>query len=384
MKKIISIVLILCLSVGLFSGCSQGGMKASKKDIAALEALYEGRTAAYGDPHCHSASSINSDGKHTIAEFKQYMDVKQIDFIAVVDHGQTTHMTLDSWDDTFLVGGSEPGATITDVEVESRRNMDYAMIFTDVKAMETVLEAYPDEFAYDKETGFFKKNFAGEKAKLQEIIQCVKDNGGMWVYVHPFCKSEPYGYDPVDFKERWFADETGFEICNSDMGNFNAPENYAAYECWVELLNAGKRIWATSGSDSHSGLPWEWNLVTLYADEKNGEGYFRQMKVGNLTAGPVGIRMAVGDATTGSTGSFAGNRVVIAAGDFHSWAVEEDHIYRLDIYDETGLVSSQELSTTEMNYFAFKAREDAKYYRANVYDVTGDKLFAVGNPVWNG
>ena len=74
--------------------------------------------------------------------------------------------------------------------------------------------------------------------------------------------------------------------------------------------------------------------------------------------------------------------MVVAVGDFHS-QYNKTHPYRLDIYDESGLVASQELNAEEMNYFAFDASADSKFYRANIYDVTSGKLFAVGNPVWN-
>ena len=88
------------------------------------------------------------------------------------------------------------------------------------------------------------------------------------------------------------------------------------------------------------------------------------------------------NAVTGSAGDFAGKRVVIAVGDFHP-LIDREHAYRLDIYDETGLIASRDVGAEEMNYFAFDARSNAVYYRANVYDVTDDKILAVGNPVWN-
>ena len=176
----------------------------------------------------------------------------------------------------------------------------------------------------------------------------------------------------------------GFEVTNAGYGETDSEANSTAYRIWVDLINSGRRIWATCGGDGHSVLPYFRILTTLYAVEKKPEGYLDQMKVGDMTAGPAGIRIAVGNTATGGKGGFAGNRVVIAAGDFHPQAIKEDHVYRLDVYDETGLLFSQEISTTEMNYFALDARTDALYYRANIYDVTANRIFAVGNPVWNG
>ena len=200
---------------------------------------------------------------------------------------------------------------------------------------------------------------------------------------HPFARDQWFGYDPVDVMDYWFADEVGFEVLNGGQGDYTEPQNANAYDCWVTLINAGKRLWATAGSDAHSCLPFTWSLSTLYAAEKNNEGYFAQMKTGNLTAGPVGIRIAVGDAQTGSAGDFSGKRVVIAVGDFHPLVVDQSHNYRVDVYNSSGLLLSQEISSSQMNYFAFDADATQRYYRANVYDVTDDKLLAVGNPVFN-
>lgn len=393
MKKLCSILLVLCVFISLLCGCgtqSKPGetteaaeaavkMEATEADIAQLESLYAGREAAHGDTHGHSASSEYSDGRNPLSDWKEHMKNKFIDFVTIVDHRQVLHMWHEDWDDTIFIGGSEPGMQVKGTEVISKQNLDYSMIFTKAEGLEAVLNTYPVEYQYYD--GRFKSGFLADHAKAAELIQCIKDNGGMFVYVHPFGK-EGY-YDPVDPMKYWFADETGFEVCNSLLGDYSAELNVKAYECWVNLLNAGKRIWATSGSDSHT-LPYLFTLCTIYPAERNSQGYFDQIRTGNLTAGPVGIRMSVGDAATGSVGSFAGNRVVISVSDFHTLATDQSHTYRLDIYDETGLIASQEVNTTGANYFAFDADANAKYYRANVYDVTEDKIFAVGNPVWNG
>ncbi len=289
------------------------------------------------------------------------------------------HFDHEDWDDTIFVGGSEPGLIVNDVVCLTKDSMDYSMIFTKKEGLEAVLYEYMMDYMYFD--GRFQSYMGRNLEQMAELIQCIKDNGGMFVHVHPFGKGGYY--DPADPMNYWFADGTGFEVCNSLMGDYSSSMNLKAYECWVNLLNAGKRIWATSGTDSHTLPTGLFALSTLYTEQRNSQGYFDQMRVGNLTAGPAGVRITVGDAVTGSAGSFAGNRVVIAAGDFHVSTINPQYKYRLDIYDETGLISSQPISTTEMNYFAFDADPDAMYYRANIYDVTNNRIYAVGNPVWN-
>lgn len=353
---------------------------ATQADIACLERLYEGRKACHGDAHGHSASSPFSDGKHTLAAWKAHMVEKHMDFATIVDHRQVLHMWHEDWDDTVFIGGSEPGLTVTGTEVISKENIDYEMVFTKPEGLEAVLNTFPEDYDYGFQYGRFRSKFQGDHAKIAKLIQCVKDHGGMFIYPHPMGRGGYY--DPVDPMHYWFADETGFEVTNRLNGDTTTEENAGAYRCWVNLINHGKRIWATCGSDTHATLPRPETLITLYPTQKNAEGYFARMKVGDLTAGPVGIRMAVGDTVTGGKCSFAGNRVVVAVGDFHP-LIDREHTYRLDIYDETGLIASRDLGAEEMNYFAFDARSNAVYYRANVYDVTDDKILAVGNPVWN-
>ena len=353
---------------------------ATKEDIARLEGLYEGRAVCYGDMHGHSAATEYSDGKFTLAQWKEHLLEAKLDFASIVDHRQTLHMQHPDWDNAVFLGGSEPEILITDTAVENRNNIDYAMIFTDLADFEAYLKCYPEEYPCAKGVqGLFPYKFQADHPKIARMIRSIKDHGGMFVYVHPLDKGY---YDPVDFRDRWFADETGFEVTNKILGDVDCEANVAAYRCWVALLGEGRRLWATSGSDAHGTLTKTLSHTTLYADRKNAKGYFARMRVGDITAGPAGIRIAVGDAITGSVGSFAGNRVVVAAGDLHP-ALPTDHTYRLDIYDENGLVTSQPLDPNKMNYFAFDAAADAKFYRANVYDATEDKRLAVGNPVWN-
>lgn len=388
MKKLFAVLLTFCSCMNLICGCGSREkinevkkVDATDKEAVHLESLYQDKEACHGDMHGHTKSSEFSDGRNTLQEWKTHMMVKEIDFATVVDHRQVLHMWHEEWDDTLFVGGSEPGMTVTGTQVISKENIDYSMIFTKPEGLEAVLKTFASDYDYGFQHGRFKSIFRGDHEKIAKLIQCIKDNGGMFVYVHPFGK-EGY-YDPVDYMNYWFADETGFEVLNGLNGEYDSEQNAAAYECWVKLLEAGKRIWATSGSDSHK-LPYQFTLTTLYTAQKNAQGYFDQMRTGNITAGPIGIRIAVGDAVTGGVGSFEGNQVVVAVGDFHSQVTDKSHKYRVDIYDDTGLVSSQELTYNEMNYFAFDADPSRKFYRANVFDVSTNKIVAVGNPVWNG
>ena len=84
----------------------------------------------------------------------------------------------------------------------------------------------------------------------------------------------------------------------------------------------------------------------------------------------------------GSHTDFTGKRLVVSVDDFQSQEYHADHQYRLDVYNEEGLVFSEEFDASQAAYFAIDAR-DCMYYRAEVYDVTEDYIVALGNPIWN-
>ena len=92
--------------------------------------------------------------------------------------------------------------------------------------------------------------------------------------------------------------------------------------------------------------------------------------------------MCIGDTKMGGIGDFAGQRLVVSVGDLHSIEYDPTHTYRVDVYAEDELVMSQEL-TGDTGCFAMDADPACMFYRAEVYDVTADYIFALGNPIWN-
>ena len=159
--------------------------------------------------------------------------------------------------------------------------------------------------------------------------------------------------------------------------------NQESRDVWVKLLNMGKRVFATSGSDSHK-LSNTVSLSTFYCKQQHADEIVKTARTGNFTAGPVGIRMCMGETMTGGVCSFDNQRLVISVGDFYSKQHNPKHTYRVDLYTDAGLVASQELTNTaETSYLALDVDPAARYYRAEVYNVTNDYIFAVGNPIWN-
>lgn len=356
---------------------SEREMMATQADIAWIEKLYNGRKPYHGEMHDHSNSGGKSDGKELFINWKnEIMPEKDMDFATIVDHKQSMHMRLPEWDSTMFIGGTEAGTLILG-RGEQQSGMHYNMIFADPDKQDQLVSEFSEyKFSGGDKGIFVYPRF--EPDRFRKVVKRVRELGGFFVNVHPKYKNYLHSDDPMDYL---YGEYTGIEIMTGHGGNMTRQENMDAYNMWVELLNLGKIVYATSGADSHRRSHTH-SLATVYSEKRDAHTYLHYFREGDFTAGPVGIRMAVGDVTTGGKVDFAGKRLVIAAGDFHRQERKADHRYRLDVYNEEGLVCSQEFDSAETAYLAMDA-ENCRYYRANVYDVTDGYLFAVGNPVWN-
>lgn len=258
--------------------------------------------------------------------------------------------------------------------------LHYNMLFATPEEFETLLNMYPVEFQY------FGDHFKYPNWTVEKFHQFSKDVyacGGLFVHVHPYLDGMMVSDDPLDY---FFGDVMGLEVFRSyNFIDMNDEQNQKAYKLWTDLLALGKRVYATSGSDAHSSLNGvTTGLGTIYAENTEAKTLLNYIRSGNSVAGPAGIRMCVGDTQMGGEGSFAGQRLVLSAGEIHELTYLEGHTYRVDLYSDQGLVFSGDISGKEPVYFAMDADPAVKYYHANVYDVTDNVIVAVGNPIWNG
>ena len=353
---------------------------ATDADIAQLDALYKDRVAYHGEMHDHSASGGRSDG-HT--ELKLWAPVVlpavDADFAVIADHKQTSHMRLPEWKPELYVGATELATTIKDEHLQNG-SMHYNIIHTDPDAIEQILATYPEYNLRDDDENPGYKTFSYGKFyafKFREVVQTITDNGGFFVQVHPCGTSYYKSDDPLDF---WYGDYTGFEVLAGwYYKDLKDERNIKAYNMWVAMLNLGKKVYACAGSDSHRNSLAS-SLTTLYSGEKHSTAYLERMRAGDFTAGPVGIRMSIGDTCTGGETAFSGKRLVVSVGDFHSQMPKGE--YEVVVYNEKGEIFREKLDTTKTQYFAIDA-ENCLYYRADVYSVKEEKIVAVGNPIFN-
>ena len=398
MKKVLSILLIALL-IAVICACGAEPVSepeapkydATEADIAQLDKLYAGRDAYHGNLHDHSDSGDpendpwkTADGKYPLAAWPSYLAEKDLDFVALVDHRQTNHMRRTAWDTSMFIGGTETGHRRLD-NTNTIDAFHYNILLNDPDALDSVLATFP-KFNHTG-NGQFKiySNNPLTEEEFSQMVELVQAAGGNVVHVHPcYVDSETgEGYmTSEDIMDYVLGVYTGMEVLlGYQGGDMRTQYNKDAYDLWVTLLNAGNHIYAFAGSDSHRSTDTQ-SCSTVYAEERLNTSYLEHIVKGDFTAGPVGIRMCVGDTVMGGHTDFTGKRLIVSVGDFQSQQYRAKHQYRVDVYNENGLVFSQEFDSTQPAYFAIDA-ENCKYYRADVYDVTDNYIVAIGNPIWN-
>ncbi len=383
MRKLICLLLAL---VFLLSLCACGGKQetektspyaATQEDIDHLEKAYEGRSVYFGEAHVHADTGGMSDGKSTLSDWISGMEQLNMDFATIVDHRQVAHMYKDEWDDASFIGGSELATVISNVDA-TRKNMHYNMLFTDPEAFKNVLRSNRS-FDYEEDTTFCEAP-GWDTGSMKDLIKKVKQEGGMWVHVHPKCDGYLNAENPASY---WFADETGLEVMIGWNGHATTNEDtQKCYKLWTDLLELDGKVWATAGSDSHAE-PNANALTAIYAEDKTPDSLFSHMRVGDFNPGFAGIRMTIGDTMMGSTGSFAGQRVVFCVETFHESVLDKFSGFQVVLFDNDTEVFRENIDHTKANYFAYDCAETAKFYRVEVQDGNGNPI-AIGNPIWKG
>ena len=346
---------------------------AEEGDFAQLEALYSGRYAFHGDMHTHTDSGGTSDGATPLAEFVQQLKALNLDFAAVVDHRQMRHMFLPEWDDARLICGTEPGTVIVEEGREPRSSqMHYVMLFQHPTDLARVLAAFP-EFDY---TGGLEGHFSYPTftpARLAELARFVRGLGGAFSHAHP--KQLMASDNPLDF---YFSDAVMLETINADANSYGTAQNL---KLWDTVLRMGKRVHTVGCSDTH-GAATDRALTTVYARERKGAAYLREIREGDCAAGAVGMKMAIAGARMGGSLPYRdGLALTIELNDFFAPAFMKDTVYALKVYTDRGLAYATEFSgcTPQRLAVAVKRRS---YYRAEVTNESDGFIVGISNPIW--
>ena len=370
--------------------------------------------------------------------FSTIVDHKQV---AHMYHDDWIRESTDDTDIVF-VGGSEPAGRVTD---GGQGSFHYNMLINDPEVLlnivkdtgkYTIREAtyagfnwgstdYAADGSQNKNKTYDPTQYGKDPdgllqtwnypnftvAEFKNLTANIYNAGGLLVHVHPKFSGYMDSNDPLDY---FFGEDagskdavaSGLELHIPDNDNYmpSYEPNEKAYQTWVAILKAGKKCYGTYGNDNHR-LPSADSITTIYASSKaDSDEYMGYMHDGNFAPGWVGIRMQIGDASMGGTTDFAGQRVVFSIGDMYqnehsdeyiystsgealqaTWdpSYNPDHEYIVQVYDNGGLLMQSVVDPGQMNYFAFDADDNAKYYRVVVWDMTQGYRCGVGNPIWN-
>lgn len=347
-------------------------MKATKQEINHIEKLYEGRKAYHGELHDHAATGGTSDGTRTLEHWKGAMEALKLDFAAILDHKQVKHMYIPQWEDGLFLGGTEPGTVIVDAEAEIKK-MHYNMLFENAEPLMDLLNEFKEfEFTGGPEGHFEYPTFTRER--FSELAEAVFAHGGFFVHPHPTILMN--ATDPLQY---CFRERMGIEVFYSSMQSDYTKD---CYKLWCDILATGYKIYATAGCDHHACCS-DGALTTIYADEKRNAAYIKRLREGDFICGPVGIKMCIGEVRMGGDAIFGEENLVVGVSDFHKCVFIPEHKYRLDIIDDAGIVKSFKFSCDKPFYASVKTKKSAKFYRAEVTDLSRDLRIAVGNPIWN-
>ena len=336
-----------------------------------LLSLYKNMSVFHGELHDHSASGGTSDGKCDLAHWNEEMPRLKMDFAAILDHRQVRHMYLPEWEQGSFIPGTEPGTCISDAEARNG-HMHYNILMPERGELKKILSEFPEyEFTGSTEGHFIYPSFT--RARFTELINAVLAHGGFFVHPHP-----KQVMDADDPNQYWFRDETGIEVFYMGYDSEYTKKNYAL---WLDLLKAGKRLFACAGGDWHSE-PGNTSLTTLYAEEKTPKAFLKQLRKGNFTCGQVSLRMAIGDTVMGGVCDFTNQTLLICVSDFHESVKKDGHKYRLDILNDKGVVKFIPVSMDECAFASIET-ENCAFYRAELFDETENIRIAIGNPIWN-
>ncbi len=377
---------------------------ANSTDISRLSSVYAGTTLYQGDMHAHADADGKIDETAALAQWKSEMSGHDLDFIASLDHRQTTHIENAEWDKDLFLYGTEPGTYVsglTDPAYSSAKGKaHYLMLFKNRDDLLSILQTPEFGFNYSAEGDIpqAEPNGTGAytyveftRSGFADLANAVKNEGGLFVFAHP------YAYSYSNSSEDYFvADGTGLEVL---YGSCSDSKTKQAYSLWKDLLAAGHKVWATAGSDIHGGLDTQEDhdtnpnkaekaVTSVWATADTGSTnkadlIMDRLVTGNFTAGHVGIKMCVGSAAMGSTTDFNGKRLVAEIGGFSKYVSGKGYRFRVNVYAGSEVVYSNGMTDSDTLSLAFDAKDNVDFYRIAVIDETNNRVVAYGNPIWN-
>ena len=345
----------------------------AKADYSAIDAYYEGCRAYYGDQHVHTDCGGTSDGHYPMKDWVAKMDELGLDFAIVVDHRQMRGYFLPEWSEERFVMGTEPGTHFSDRSYLPNDSLHFNMVFPHKYALAMVLANFPEfQFRGDELTGSFGYP-AFTTDRFKELNAYLRSIGGMLVHAHP--KLLLASNDPLDY----YAGEHSY--LETIVNGYGAHGAFRACDLWEKILNLGKHMYASGGSDTHgnvtNGCP-----STFYTKRRFHTDFVERMYAGDYAVGGVGVKMMIDGHPMGSELSFKpGMKLSLRVGDFHPATFRENTAYELQILTDKGVAYASMFNGREPQEVSLEV-QDRIYYRVVIWDLTHGYRVCVSNPIW--
>jgi predicted metal-dependent phosphoesterase TrpH len=213
-----------------------------------------------GDLHSHT---VHSDGEITVPDRVRGAVERGQDFLAITDHNTVSHFReLDAWPAEITL--------IRGIEV-------------------TTFHGHLNAFGAGE---LIDWRDAARGSGAARIVEQAHAQGALISINHPSGFGDPWcGGCHWDFALVDYATIDAIEVWN---GRWRIPEsnNNGALAFWTDLLDAGFRPTAISGSDSHSAEEDEYVALPMnhvYADDRNEDAILDGIRRGRvfLTSGPI-------------------------------------------------------------------------------------------------
>ncbi len=293
-----------------------------------------------GELHCHT---LHSDGDSTVPEVLAIAEALDLDFLAITDHNNWSHLVDLASQHTALT--LIPGYEVT--TYYGHWNIWGLADWIDFRVQS------PDD--------------------LQLAIQTAQAQGYLVSCNHP----RPYGPD-------WaFPEVAGFSCVEVWNGPWEVLNDYCL-AFWTQRLNAGQRLVAVGGSDfhfskevhiAHIGHP---TLFIHCPEVPSAANLLKHLRAGHafISESPTGPRLdlCAGSAQMGDSVSDApfdcSVTVIGGAGS------------ELQLFTADGQVAAYPVSQDEQR-FSYKVDSPmCRYVRAQLYDPSERKIRALTNPVY--
>ncbi len=346
-----------------------------KADFSAMDAYYADCKPYYGDLHAHSNSGGTSDGQTPIGEWVARMDEAGFDFAVLVDHCQMRGYFLPEWSEERFVMGTEPGTMITNLsDTKAALNvMHYNMVFPHKYGLAMVLANFPEfKFHGDELTGRFTyPNFTLER--MRELNDYIRSIGGVLSHAHP--KILMGSNDPMDY---YMGEWSYLEIFT---WSYSAKPSYKNYDLWLQILDAGKHVYASGGSDTHGGVTGSC-LSTFYTKKRFHTDFMDRIRVGDYAVGGIGLKMMIDGNPMGSQIEYKdGMKLSVRVDDFHKSVWQPDTVYELQVWTDEGLAYSSTFNGKQCQELTLEVQK-RRFYRVAIMDLTHRVRVLVSNPIW--